>query len=72
MSKIDLYKAWEKDKNIIVALKNRLNYNGRRNVKKENKRYKIDFWFNKETVKLKHENGELTTLFRNVNELERI
>jgi hypothetical protein len=72
MDSIALYRAWEKDKNIIVMLKNRLERNGKRNIQKENKRYKIDFWLNKRVVKLKHENSELSTLFRRVEEIEKV
>lgn len=55
---IDLYNEWEKDKNIIVAKKDRLNTKGKRNIDKERQIFKIELFFENKMAKLISINGE--------------
>lgn len=67
---INLYKKWKKDKNIIVAKKDRLNPKGRRNIDKEKQRFKIELFFENKMAKLININGEYSRPVVDVDNLE--
>ena len=67
---IDLYSEWEKDKNIIVAKKNRLNTKGKRNIDKERQIFKIELFFENKMAKLISINGEYSRPVVDMSNLE--